>query len=269
MSWLRDALGLPSKALLAERWRARGAVPHPNPLFLFGNQKAGGTAIAGLLAAATGLRASLDLEGTTAPHFTRLMRGHTSLEQFIARNAFGFSAPIIKEGNLTFVADALMARFAVTRAIFILRDPADNIRSILNRLHLPGDLEAVDVAHLRANRTWRTILSGQDLDLPADHYVATLARRWLRAAEIYERGQERYVRIRYEDFMADKRGEIERLARAFALPVVHDISAELDRPFQRRGQAGTDPRAFFGERNLARIAEICGAAAARQGYEIV
>ncbi len=267
MSWLRDVLGLPSRALLAERWRARRATPHPHPLFLFGNQKAGGTAIAGLLAAATGLRASLDLEGTTAPHFTRLMRGQTGLDDFIADNAFSFSAPIIKDGNLTFVADALMARFKVDRAIFILRDPFDNIRSILDRLRLPGDLAELDVARLRANATWRTIVSGEDLDLPPDHYVATLARRWLRATQIYERGGARFIRIRYEDFRADKTGEIARLAHAFALPTPHDITAALDRDFQRRGNARTDPHIFFGERNFGRIAEICGAAAARQGYE--
>jgi hypothetical protein len=265
MSWLGDILGLPSKALLAERRRARHATPHPHPLFLFGNQKAGGTAIAGLLAAATGLRASLDLPGTTAPHFARLMHGETSLDDFIVKNAWSFSAPIIKDGNLTFVAEELMARFNVERAIFILRDPFDNIRSILERLKLAGDLSALDIAKMRANPTWRTIVSGADLSLPPDHYVANLARRWLRATEIYERGAAHFHRVRYEDFRKDRKGEIEALARAFGLAVVHDISSELDRDFQRRGNPRTDPRIFFGA-NYDRIASICAEAARQQGY---
>lgn len=265
MSWLGRVLGLPKTALIAERWRARTAVPHPHPLFVFGNQKAGGTAIAGLLTAATGLRASLDLEGATAPYFTRLMRGETSLDHFIRQNAWSFSAPIIKEGNLTFLAEELMTRFAVDRAIFILRDPFDNIRSILDRLKLPGDLETLDTKGLRVNATWRTILSGEDLGFTPDHYVTTLARRWLRACDIYENGADHFVRSRYEDFRAGKTREIERLARAFSLPVMHDISGDLDRAFQRRGDPHRNLRDFFGA-NYARIADICGAAAERQGY---
>jgi hypothetical protein len=266
MSWLRDTLGLPSSRLIGERLRARLATPHPHPLFLFGNQKAGGTAIAGLLAAATGLRAALDLEGTTAPRFARLMRGETTLEDFIAKNAWSFSAPIVKDGNLTFVADALMTHFGVTRAGFILRNPFDNIRSILDRLKLAGDLATLDTARARVNATWRTILSGADLGFAPDHYVSILAKRWQRAAEICEAGGEAFVRVRYEDFLADKRSEIERLARAFGLATPNDIAQLLDRDFQRRGNPATDLRAFFGAENAKRIEEICGATAARLGY---
>lgn len=265
MPRLREKLGLPSKRLIAERWRARRAVPHPSPLFVFGNQKAGGTAIAGLLAAATGLRATLDLDGTVAPYFGRLMRGETTLDRFIAQNAWSFSAPIVKEGSLTFVADDLMARFGVERAIFVLRNPLDNIRSILNRLKLPGDLAQLDPGRARVNATWRSILLGMDIGLPPGHYVSVLARRWLRAVEICEAGGERFVRIRYEDFLKDKKGEIERLTRAFSLPVVHDFTASLDADFQRRGNPETDLRVFFGE-NFQRIETICGETAARLGY---
>lgn len=268
MSWLRDILGLPSSRLIGERLRARSATPHPSPLFLFGNQKAGGTAIAGLLAAAAGLRATLDLEGTTAPHFARLMRGRTTLEDFIAKNAWSFSAPIIKDGNLTFVAEPLMTYFGVARAIFIVRNPYDNIRSILDRLKLPGDLAHVDAHRIRANATWRGILSGEDLGFAPDHYVSILARRWQRAAEICEAGGEAFVRIRYEDFLTDKRGEISRLARAFDLETPNGIGALVERDFQRRGNPATEPREFFGAENFRRIADICGESAARFGYAV-
>lgn len=266
MSWLRDILGLPSSRLIGERLRARTATPHDAPLFLFGNQKAGGTAIAGLLSAATGLRASLDLEGTTAPRFAKLMRGETTLEGFVAKNAWSFSAPIIKDGNLTFVAAPLMAHFGVGRAIFILRNPYDNIRSILNRLRLPGNLVRVDAASVRANATWRGILSGEDLGFEPGHYVATLARRWQLAAEICEAGGEAFVRIRYEDFLGHKKAEITRLARAFELQTPNDIAALLEHDFQRRGDPAAAPREFFGAENARRIADICGESAARFGY---
>lgn len=266
MSWLREALALPGKRLIGERLRALAATPHPHPLFVFGNQKAGTTAIAGLLAAATGLRATLDFAGTTAPRFAKLRHGETAIEDFIRRNAWAFSAPIVKDGNLTFVAERSMAHFGVERAIFVLRDPFDNIRSILNRLKLAGDLAGLDVKRMRANATWRAILSGEDIGFPPDHYVATLARRWLMAAEICERGGDAFVRVRYEDFLTDKTGTIHTLARAFDLPAVNDIAALLDRDFQRRGNPAADPRKFFGNENFSRIENICGDAAARLGY---
>ena len=266
MSWLRETLGVPSKRLLAERARATLTRPHPAPLFLFGNQKAGGTAIAGLLSAATGLRASLDLEGTTAPRFAKLMRGETTLETFVAKNAWSFSAPIVKDGNLTFVAEPLMAHFGVARAIFILRNPYHNIRSILDRLKLPGNLARIDVAAIRANATWRGILSGEDLGFEPGHYVATLARRWQRAAEICEGGGSAFVRVRYEEFLAGKRDEIARLARAFDFETPNDIAALLEHDFQRRGNPAVAPREFFGAENLRRIADICGETAARLGF---
>ncbi len=266
---MREIFDLPSRELLSERWRALRAVPHPEPVFMFGNQKAGSTAIAALLASATGKRATLDLPGTKAPYFARLTRGQTPLERFVAQNAFSFSAPIIKDGSLTFVAEELMAYFAVPRAIFILRSPLDNIRSILDRLKLPGNLETLDARNVRINATWREILAGEDLGFTPDHYIAILARRWQRAAEIYERNPDRYVRIRYEDFRADKIAEIRRLADAFALPAPHDISALLECDFQRRGNPDTDLRAFFGPENFQRIVDICGESAARQGYALV
>ena len=266
MSWLRDILGLPSGQLLRERLYALGARPHPCPIFPFGNQKAGGTAIAGLLSAATGLRATLDLAGTTAPHFGRLIRNPESLDRFVLANAWAFSAPIVKDGNLTFVAEPLMDHFGVERAIFILRNPFDNIRSILNRLKIPGNLNALDPKTIRANATWRAILSGEDLGLPPDQYIATLARRWLRAIQVYERSETRFVRIRYEDFRNNKTVEIRKLAHAFNLQTPNDISHLLDHEFQRHGHPDIDLRDFFGAENMARIEEICGDAAARQGY---
>lgn len=266
MNGIAEKLTLPSKAIVMERLRARFSEPHPSPLILFGNQKAGGTAIAGLLSAATGLRATLDLSGTKAPYFAQLMQGKVSLKTFIRRNAFSFSAPIIKDGSLTFIGEALMEHFALKRAGFIVRDPFDNIRSILDRLKLPGHLHKLDVSTLRINSTWKSILSGEDIGLPRSHYVEILARRWLAATEFYERERQRLTLVRYDRFCADKRGTILWLARTFDLRANYDVTALLDHPFQRRGTPTRDWDGFFGPDNLDRITQICGPAAARLGY---
>jgi hypothetical protein len=265
MSLLREKLGLPSKWLIRERFLARSATPNPRPLLVFGNQKSGTTAIASLLGSATGKRTTVGFAGAWEPHIGRLVRGETSMADFVRRNAWSFSFDIVKEPGLTFVAPELMDHFGVDRAVFILRHPYENIRSILDRMNLPGDLAAVDPETIKVNRTWRNVLNGRDLGLADDHYVATLARRWLRAAEIFHSERDRFVLIRYEDFVADKAGTIARLAESLGLAATHDISALIDIPFQRPGRP-RDPALFFGRKNLARIDAICGPAAGALGY---
>jgi len=265
MSLLREHLGLPGKKLIGERLRALAARPNPRPLFVFGNQKSGTTAIAGLLAAATQRRATLDFAGATEPHIGRLLRRETPLADFVRHNSWAFSAQIVKEPNLTFAAPQLMEHFAAPRAVFIVRDPRDNIRSILDRLELPGDLESLDVESVRANRTWRSLLAGRDLGLAEDHYIATLAWRWLRAIEILQSAHARFVLLRYEDFKVDRPGAIAQLAEELELDATRDIGALEQHSFQRPGTP-RPAREFFGRKNLGRIESICGTAAAALGY---
>lgn len=266
MSAIRELLGLPSKAIVAERIRAAWSMPNPRPLFVFGNQKSGATAVAGLLAAGAGLRASLDLHGSRVPYFTQLLHGETSLDSFVEQNAYSFSAPIIKDANLTFIAGRVMERFKVERAVFVVRNPFDNIRSILDRLKVPGNLNSLEVHALKANRTWRAILSGEDLNLPPGHYVATLARRWLKAANCYDRLRTQLVAVLYDEFRANKRDVIGEVAQSFGLSATNDITPLLDHPFQRPGRPTCDFEGFFGQENLTRIEDICGPMAAQFVY---
>lgn len=268
MSRLREHLGLPGKKLIGERLRALAARPNPRPLFVFGNQKSGTTAIAALLAAATGRRATLDFAGATEPFIGKLLRRETRLEEFVRLNAWAFSADIVKEPNLTFTAPALMEHFGVERAVFVIRHPHDNIRSILDRLKLPGDLARLDVERVKANRTWRSALAGTDLGLKPDHYVTTLARRWLRAVEIFQGARENFELITYREFKDDKSASIARLAQALDMDAAHDISPIAEQTFQPRGT----PRAaeeFFGADNLSRIDTICESAAASLGFQTI
>ncbi|HEY2069007.1 MAG TPA: hypothetical protein VGG48_05590 [Rhizomicrobium sp.] len=265
MSLLREKLGLPGNKLIRERLRALTAAPHPRPLFVFGNQKSGTTAVAGLLAAATGTPVTLDFAGAAEPFIGRLFRGDTSTTDFVRRNAWAFSTGIVKEPSLTFAAPQMMAHFGVTRAVFVIRDPYDNIRSILDRLKLRGDLASLDPESIKANRTWRSLVAGHDLGLPPDHYITTLARRWLRAAEILQAGAAQFETVRYDDFNADRVGTIAALARKLELDPRHDIAALATRDFQRRGRPRA-PSEFFGD-NLSRIDGICGAAAQALGFQ--
>lgn len=260
-------LELPSSRLIGERLRTRSAKINPNPIFVFGNQKSGTTAIAALLAEATGLSATLDFAGGNGNRAIRLIRGETPIAEFVHRNAWAFSRDIVKEPNLTFAAPQLLDYFAQSRAVFIVRNPWLNIRSILMRLKVPGDLPALNPSRFtRVNYTWRNILSGRDLGLPPDHYITILAQRWFRAADIYDRLKDRLVLVRYEDFNADKVATIAKLAQTLELPTTADISTALDTAYQPRANAAADSKTFLGSENLRRIDDICAARASQFGY---
>jgi len=254
-----------NKRVLRERLLAFTSTPAKAPLFVFGNQKSGTSAISGLLSEATGRSLIADFGGAQEPFIGALIRGEIPVSRYIARNAWAFSAPIVKEPGLTFAAPALMDHFAQSRAVMVLRNPWHNIRSMLERLDIRGDTDRLVPGNRRINRTWQSILAGTDLGLPPAHYIDILAQRWTRAAQIAERLDGRTVLVRYEDFSGDKSGTIERLARELGMPVTGDISAKLDHAFQPRGR-GTDPKEFFGK-NYDRIGAICAVTAARHGYE--
>jgi hypothetical protein len=233
-------------------------------LFVFGNQKSGTSAIAGLLAAATGKRLAADFPGARHPFIGPLLRGETPITAFVRRNRGFFSAPIVKEPSLTFVAPALLTFFPEARCIFVLRNPWQNIRSILNRLDLRGDTLQPEHRSKTINPTWSDILLGADLGLPPDHFVSILAIRWLRAAEIGQSLGERAALVRYENFTEAKRETIAHLAAGAEFPVIADVASQVDHPFQPRG-TDESPHSFFGP-NLARIEAICGAQARALGY---
>jgi len=254
-----------NKRVLRERLLALVSTPNEAPVLVFGNQKSGTSAIAGLLSEATGKRLITDFAGAQEPYIGELIRGDLSIAKYVKRNAWAFSAPIVKEPGLTFVAPALMTHFEKSRAVVVLRNPWQNIRSILERVDVSGDADRLIPGQRRLNRTWRSILAGSDLGLAPARYIDILAQRWVKAAEIAGALGDRAQIIRYEDFSRDKRETIEALAHDLGLPVVADISEKLDHQFQPRGH-GADPKEFFGQ-NYERIAAICGAKAAQFGYE--
>ncbi len=246
-----------SVRLAEERIAATVARPHDCPIFIFGNQKSGTSAISALLARATGTRLQLDFRGAREPYLTPLLNGQIDLDGYIRRNAYAFSAPMIKEPGLTFIANRLAERYPNSPCVFIVRNPFDNIRSILNRLKLRGDLRP-DEVNLRAlpNSTWRAVVSGGDLNLSGS-YVEIQARRWNRAVDEYRKASGRFVLVRYEDFNIAKQDVIADLAERLGLTVRHSIVDVMDRAFQPRGYASVDLLSFFGPTNTARIADIC------------
>lgn len=233
--------------------------PHPKPIFILGNQKSGTSAIAALLGAMTETPTTLDLRREIGRQtYLRVARGELPFSGLVARNRRDFSRELIKEPNLSFFVDDLRSRFPGARFVWIIRDPRDNIRSILDRVLIPGDLAALDAAH----RTYVDPGFALVLDShwitgdPAEHYIDQLASRWNRCADICTANADDFVVVRYEDFIADKVAFLERLAARLGMVSHMSVADRVDFPFQRRGQRDVSWDAFFGA-NRQRIEDLC------------
>ena len=240
-----------------------------------GNQKSGTTAIAALLAKATGSRFSNDPFWHVARRDGRegvlddVLAGRMTVDEVVERYRAYFSAEIIKDPNFSFLYPELERRFPGAPQLFIVRDPRQNIRSILNRLCIDGHLDELLPEHRQAlahEPGWRAILEGGGLGTTGDSHVARLAQRWnIAVARYLERSASIHL-ARYEDFLPDKASYIGMLADKVGLRVTTDIREALDEQYQPRGNHAISMEEFFGQRNLRLIESICAAGMARFGY---
>lgn len=238
------------------------------PVIVLGNQKSGTSAIAHLLADAAGLSKTVDIPPLWPPTFNDIMQGRTTLAEVIRGNKSYFSTRLIKEPNLTFMVDQVMTNFPRATYVFIVRDPRDNIRSLLNRRKVPGDLPQAhaDMIVPLPGRPRVTIAADiwGSLD---DHYIVTLAKRWCKAVENYQLFHDQMRLVRYEDFCGDKAVYIQALAHELGLEARHDISGRVDVQYQPAGDRSVSYEAFFGD-NLRYIETICGDYMAEFGYKL-
>jgi hypothetical protein len=250
--------------------RSAAARVHPRPIFVLGNQKSGTSAIAGLLARGCGLSVSLDmLQETYFPTFHRVPAGEQSFERYVRINRWEFSHAVVKEPNLTILYPWLAEAFPESPVVYVVRDPRDNIRSLLNAISVPGDLEKLEERHRgEMNAGWELVLDGRWLGIEGEHFIDALAARWVYCARVYRDNADSMHLCRYEDFEADKLGELDRLAELLGLRMVNDVTADLQRPFQPPGDRSVGWHDFFGPANLARIESICGEAMPSLGYEL-
>ncbi|MBK6950235.1 MAG: sulfotransferase [Haliscomenobacter sp.] len=240
---------------------------HPRPVFLLGNQKSGTTAIAKLLALAAGKTEETYLRGFSQHILEDLCHNRLPLKEAIRQRAkFEFSRELIKECNLTFFYDQLRDLYPDAPKVFIVRDPRDNIRSILNFVQVSGNLDQIEPVDLPGMLEWRRIVDNSWMGVKGEHYIDSLAGRWVKAVEAYRRFSSEFILVRYEDFKAAKTDTIHTLCDALGLPVKADITPYLEVPFQPPGVPPRSWVAFFGEGNLKRLEEICGEQMMEFGY---
>jgi hypothetical protein len=227
-----------------------------SPVLVLGNQKTGSTAIAELLAAWGTLTAATDIHPLQSPD-CHLRNDPAAVERFVQRCRYYFRHDLIKENALTPATDALLEVLPRARPVYVVRHPVHNVRSILDRLGLPGNPRPLHTLDL-SDGGWRPIVENRHFEGEADDHVTALAQRWSDTTAIYRRHRDRLTLVRYEDFMADKEDCIRRLAARLSVPHENDIRPLLDVPFQPRGQhRSVPPEAFFSAEALAIINRTC------------
>ncbi|WP_413165278.1 sulfotransferase [Capilliphycus salinus ALCB114379] len=232
---------------------------NPHPIIVLGNQKSGTSVIAALLGKLTNLSVTIDLyKEIDHPLHHQVIQGKLSFEEFVRLNKLDFSREIVKEPNLTLLYDNLLEYFPESQVVFVVRDPRDNLRSILNRLQLPGNLPQLNTKHWESmSPTWRLIIESQGLNLPGENYIERMAHRWNYMADLYDNHADRMILIRYEDFLKNKVGQIKTLAQELELKPSNDISDQVNIQFQSRGDRKVKWTDFFGTENLSKIESIC------------
>jgi hypothetical protein len=227
-------------------------------VIVIGNQKSGTSAIAHLLADYAGLTKSIDVPAVWPPTFTRIAHRSETLRAVVRAHPLPFTNDLIKEPYLTFLYPSLKSIFPKAHYLFVVRDPRDNIRSILDRLGIPGDRDSLSRDEYDLPTAWKPTFEPEIWSTDRHHYVEVLAERWNNAVETYLANEEDMQCIRYEDFLADKIGVVDALAQRLELDAVHDISDRVDVAFQPRGSnRDVAWHEFFGEKNLRRIEAIC------------
>lgn len=238
-------------------------------IIILGNQKSGTTAIAKLLAENTGKSILLDTPLLWEPNLSEIFYGKISLEKIINKNKYYFSRQIIKEPNLTFLYDQLISIYPNSvKFIFIVRDPRDNIRSLLNRIKVPGNLQNIDSYTPQFTNHEKVLFNKDIIPYSSNHYIKQLAERWVKAVSVYLAAKENFTLVKYEDFNKSKLKFINDLSLKMGCELKNDISSKINIQYQPKGDRSVKWEDFFGLENLEQIIAICKESMQKIGYYI-
>ena len=257
-------IGSEARQLLRDRLLAPFRSAHPSPVVVLGFQKSGTSAIAGLLGRATGLPTTIDFVGARSPYIDALRSGAEPFESFVRKNALAFSRPIVKEPNLSVFIPQIVEAFDRPKIVFVVREPASNVKSILDRLKLDPRRLPKSGGWVPPNRTWAEMVGhakGGDWDP-----VESLTRQWVQVNRHAVQHLEDLMLIRYEDFLSDKVGTVERAVAALGMDRVHDIASMVDHQFQPAGNRARKIADVFSETQMDMINQMTADVRCELGY---
>jgi hypothetical protein len=223
--------------------------------------------LAHLIADYGGLSKQIDIPVLWGDKGDMLRRGDMQFKSVVDRWPYYFSKELIKAPEMSFFADQVIEAFPAAKRVHIVRDPRDNIRSELNVLFIPGNLDDLDGQHRPTDPLYRDFLISDTWGVN-ENYIGTLAHKWNLAADCYLENADKIVSIRYEDFCKDKLKSIRDIAQRLGVSEQCDISDRVDIQYQPRGNRRISWNDFFGAKNLDRIEQICGRRMAEFGYSV-
>lgn len=239
-----------------------------NKIIILGNQKAGTCAIACLISIASNIKATIDIPGLAKDEsIQKLFRKEINFNTFINNNADDFSNKIIKSPSLTFIFDLVYKEYPKAKYIFIVRDPRENIRSILNRLKIDGKQESISESiYNNIPDGWLPHVFPNWLNFEGDNYIELMSQKWSYAANIYLNNKDKFILAKYEDFCQDKKNYIHGILKKLKLKIKNDIGDKVDVQYNIKGKK-IRPIDFFGEKNLSLINNTCKREMAKLGYK--
>lgn len=245
---------------------ARERQPH---VVIFGHQKSGTSAIAGLLAEYGQLGLTQDIRVTWGPWLAGALSGDAreATRTLAQRYRWYFRSALLKEPNLTFVAKYVQELFPSALLIYVVRDPRQTVRSFLNRIGLSGDRVATPADARLSSARARHIFDPRLSFNAHNNYIGALALRWKAAAEAYHSLAKPVTLVRYEDFVRDKEQFISQLGVRLGVERKKDIRPLLSKQFQPAGDRRLHWRDFFGA-NYEHLYVGLGDVAGRFGYEL-
>jgi len=251
---------------------------NPHAIHVFGCQKSGTSAVAQLTAMAGGLSATVDIPTIWRTPVTDIIRGRSTLEGLVETHRPYFSQELVKETGLAPILDQVAGHIGLQKVVFVVRDPLTNVRSILQRRGLAGDLPGLSEEEVTRllNGNWHWTYDWPRVHRPeprfwseGNHHVDGLGILWSSCVKAMQRAEKNGVEVhvvRYEDFVKDKRGTVESILTQFGRPVKKDVSAYVDVQFQPKGDHSVSIEDFFGEDNLARLRHVTREGARRFDY---
>lgn len=233
--------------------------PNPNAILLFGLNKSGTSATINLLARRAGISCFHDFVYYLGG-WEDVLEGNIELKSYINRYSYAFSKDLIRFPMSPKEIDLAATFFKLDKYVVTVRNPADNIKSILSRLKLPGDLEKLDLSTLNLHLDWIKMLSKKP------NYIDSLIQCWLESYNQLEfMNSNHCVLFKYEDFIKNKIGYITEKVEKLGLEAKYPIDHLVDVQYQPKGTEMSNLD-FFGRKNLDKIISSTYILASKLGY---
>ncbi len=239
-------------------------------IFVCGMPKSGTTAIAKLLAHSLDVSVNSDpfnrLDELGVKYRGQLFAGDMTLEALWSENRAVFRGQLVKDPNFPLLLEPLYRLFPAASFVFLVRDPFENIRSLLNRVSLPGEITNLDSSNVSIGTTWLNLLNGTTPDMPGNNYIENLSWRWKKSAELLHQYRERAVIAKYDDFVLDKENYIYSLGAKLDRSCKKSVADLVDVQYQPKGKSVKDPCGFFSPDAIDTISRITQDASRKFGY---